>query len=165
MARSSKRPRPAATFKHTTRIEVRRAEFKPLASVRHLDAARLSRAARAEIELGHFKTDCCGQLVKAIVKKGMVTELVVEPCSDEKAKAPSPELARVVEIARRRVAPPDPVKLPIPVADFLSDAVALTIRTITCVQICIWGFCFVCCTTHIPGVPIWCGDKVIIVRN
>ena len=39
MARADKRPRPLTTFKHTAQIEVRRAEFEPLASVRHLDAA------------------------------------------------------------------------------------------------------------------------------
>jgi hypothetical protein len=162
MARSEKQSPPLTTFKHTARIEVRRAEFELLASVRHLDVTKLARVAKAEIELGYFKTDCCGQLVRAIIKKGMVTALVVEPCLDDKERPPSSELARVVEIARRHVAPRDAVSLPIPVADFLSDAAALTIKTITCVQICIWGFCFVCCTTHIPGSPIFCGKEIVI---
>ena len=163
MARPDKRPQPPTIIKHTAQIEVRRAEFEPLASVRHLDAAKLARTARAEIELGHFHTSCCGKLVRAVIRKGMVTSLTVEPCSEEKAGPPDPELARVVETACRRVAPPgDAVKFPMPVADFLDDVAALTIKTITCVQICIWGFCFVCCTTHIPGTPVWCGKEIVI---
>ena len=51
-----------------------------------------------------------------------------------------------------------------PLAEFLEDVAALTVETITCIRICILGFCFVCCTTKIPNLPVVCGEKVIVVR-
>ncbi len=100
MARSTKPPRPLTTLRHTARVEVRRAEFELLASVPHLDVAKLARVARGEIEVGYFRTDCCRQFVRAIVQKGMVTELVVEPCSDDKPEPASPELVASLEDRR-----------------------------------------------------------------
>jgi hypothetical protein len=162
MARSAKRPPPLTTFRHTVRVEVRRAEFEPLASVAHLDVVKLARATRAEVELGYFKTGCCRPFVRAIIQKGMVTDLVVEPCPDEKRVPPSPELVRLVNIARQRVTPrgSKPFGGPVPVADFMADAAAITIKTIVCVEVCIFASCFVCCTT--PGGDVFCGARVII---
>jgi hypothetical protein len=163
MAKSTKRARPFTTFKHTVPIEVRRAEFELLASVALLDGAKLARAARAKIELGYFKTDCCRNLVRAIVEKGMVVKLTVEPCSDHKSRPASAELVRLLDLARQHVTPPNgrPFSHPVPVAEFMREAGDITIQTITCVQICIFGRCWVCCSS--PFGPEWnCGDTLII---
>ena len=92
MARSAKRHAALTTFRHPVRVEVRRPVFQPMASVGQLDVAKLERAARAEIELGYFRTGECRQFVRATVRKGMVTELVLEPCSDRKLEGAPPEL-------------------------------------------------------------------------
>lgn len=94
----------------------------------------------------------------------MVIDLVSEPCSDEKPKPPSAEIMRLMNAARRRVARDGakPFRRPVPVAEFLSNATAFTIDTITCVRICIFGFCFVCCTTVDPN-RIDCGSSVVVI--
>ncbi|MBC7926370.1 MAG: hypothetical protein H7039_12000 [Bryobacteraceae bacterium] len=166
MAASTRRSQRSISFRHPARIEASRAEFEPLASLTHLDIPKLSRASRATIEIGSFKTDCCTQFVRAIVRRGMVTELVVEPCSDDKVKPPNAELVRLIDIARKRLARPGakPLRDPIPVAEFMKNAMAITVDTITCVRICFLGICFVCCTT-INTDQYYCGDRVIIHRD
>ena len=166
MARPAKRSRPLATFRHSTRIEVRRPQFRLLAAVRQLDVDRLARAARAEIEVGYYEASCCRQLVKAIVRNGKVTELTGEPCSNGKPGRPHGELLRVLNAAGRRLASDGPPpRLPMPVATFLGSAARITIRWTECVEICIFqGFCFVCCR-H-AGTNDWsCGREVIIVNT
>lgn len=156
---------PAVTIKQQVTAEVRAAAFELLATVEHLDLAELGRAKHAEIEVGYFTGSCCRRFVRATVEKGMVTALAVEPCSDgEMEGPPSAELQRLFKAAAtklnlggRRKTP-----FPMPVADFMGQAAALTIRSIWCIEICIWGFCFVCCTTYIPDLPIFCGRTVII---
>jgi hypothetical protein len=49
---------------------------------------------------------------------------------------------------------------PMNFAAFQQSAGDITVTTITCVQICIWGHCFVCCTT--PFGDILCGGGIII---
>ncbi|MGI9076692.1 MAG: hypothetical protein ACR2G6_05080 [Gemmatimonadaceae bacterium] len=49
MTASAKRSRKSLSFKYPARVDVSRAEFVPLASLRHLDVVKLARAARAEI--------------------------------------------------------------------------------------------------------------------
>ena len=164
MARSKKRSR-SITFQHSTSVEVRPAEFTLLASVRHLDALKLAKAASARIEVGYFQTDCCRQMVQAIVRNGIVTHLALEPCEEEMGEPASPELVRVFQLARKRVAKPGRPFRPMPVATFLSNAANISVDSITCVRICIYGFCIVCCTTMIPNAPIVCGKKVIIVTK
>jgi hypothetical protein len=153
-----------ASFDHKIRVDVELAPFKVLESVRYLDVARLARAASATIELGFFETDCCHRTVRAVVRKGMVTELLLEPCDDKKMQRPSPELLRLFELARRHL----PKRRrsghgPLPLPEFLDHVAEVTVETITCIRICILGFCFVCCTTKIPNLPIACGEKVIVV--
>ena len=165
MARSAKRRPALATFRHPVRFEVRRPEFQSLASVSQLDIPKLERAARAEIELGYFRTGDCRQLVRAIVRKGMVTELVLDPCSDRKVEGAPPELVRLLNAARRRAARAagNPVRFPIPISDFLGTSAVARIRSITCLEICAFGWwCFYCCNR--PNDPHdWiCGRNIII---
>jgi hypothetical protein len=164
MARAAKRARALVTFNHPVKITVRRPEFELLASVKQLDIGKLARAAHAEIELGYVRTDCCRQFVRAVIRRGMVTRLVVEPCSDGKSVKVSPELARLLKAASRRVAGRPgkrPPKFPMPVATFMSSARFISVDTITCVQICIFGFCIQCC--ELLGSPgEWACGRVIV---
>jgi hypothetical protein len=55
------------------------------------------------------------------------------------------------------------LRKPMPVAAFLASAASVTIQSIACVKICILGRCIVCCTTKVPGTPIKCGKKAVIL--
>ena len=167
MQRTKKHSPPLTAFRHAVRVEVRRPEFDLLASVKQLDVAKLARAARAEFEVGYFEAGCCRRLVRAFVRKGKVTGLVAEPCESERPAKASPELARLLNVARRRAARrgEPPVRLPIPVADFVSNARSLTIRSITCVEICFFGFCFYCCNRPDDPNDWICGRSIVIINT
>jgi hypothetical protein len=162
MASSRKKSRPIATFKYPAKVEVYRPAFKAFASLKQLDAAKLARAARAEIEVGVLKTDCCQPVVRAIVRKGKVTGLRVE--SEGKMEGAAPELARLLNNVRRRVPGGGrPPRFPMPVATFLSRAGLISTETITCYAICIYGHCLMCC--YIESAQRWiCTLKGIVVK-
>lgn len=147
MARLAKSSR-SATFSYPVKVQVAPAEFELLESVRHLDLSGLSRATRAEIELGYFNNDACRQLVRAIIRKGMVTDLQVEPCSDDQSARMSPELVRLLNAAQRRglSGRPRPGRLPVPVTQFFRTAPALIdIVQLQCYVITFFGIRMVCC--------------------
>jgi len=168
MARSAKRPKASVTFKHPVQVTAERPEFELLDAVSHLDVAALARKARAEIEIGYVHSGCCRQLVRAVVRKGMVTALKVQPCAGDESKRAPADLAAVLKAAQRRIAPRGggggrPHHLPMPVASFLARAPVITVDTITCVRICIFGVCVTCCE-HL-GNPDWiCGRITIDTR-
>ncbi|HVS09820.1 MAG TPA: hypothetical protein VMS76_08085 [Planctomycetota bacterium] len=164
MKNSKKSSRPKLTFQHSTRVEIREAPFHPLESLQHLDVKRLAKAKRARFDVGWFETDCCRQMVQAVVEKGRVSALEQEPC-DEMDAPESKDLQRLVDSARRRVERKagKGLRKPMPVAAFLANAASVTVQSITCWKICIFGRCIVCCTTKVPKVPIKCGKKVVIL--
>ena len=50
-----------------------------------------------------------------------------------------------------------------PVADFLRSSASARIRTITCVEICIFGWwCFYCCNRPEDAADWICGKDIII---
>jgi hypothetical protein len=163
MAPSAKQPQARTTFEYPVQIDVRQAEFELLGSVPYLDLDKLARAARAEIELGYYKTDSsCRHFVRAIVEEGMVTDLVVEPCSAEETEPASPELVRLFNIAREHVSSPgsEPFRPPVPVADFMANVAAMGLRWMVCIEICVFNFCFRCCSgPHMAQVI--CGKVTI----
>jgi hypothetical protein len=161
MARSS------VSFSFPAKVTARRAEVELAPSLAHLDVDSLARAARAEFDVGYVQTGdcaCCRRRVTAVVRRGMVTDLRVEGCSDGEGVKPTPDLVRAMRLAQQRVAkrgPRDP-KLPVPVATFVAQAAPLTIKTLVCIQICVFGHCFTCCTrTDIPNGPTFCGRVTI----
>jgi hypothetical protein len=162
MAPSAERPQPPITFEYPAQIEVRQPEFELLGSVPYLDLARLARATRAEIELGYYKIESCRHFVRAIVEEGMVTDLVVEPCSDDELQPASAELVRLFNVARQHVTPPEsePFQPPVPVADFMPNAAAMGLRWMVCIEICMFGTCFHCCSGPHMAEPI-CGKMTI----
>jgi hypothetical protein len=170
MARTAKRARPVATLTHSVKVEVYRPEFELLQSMRHLDPDRLARAPSAEIEVGYFKTECCRQLVRAVLHKGKVTKLALDPCPERVPVKVSPELAKLLDAARRkamRTIKGRPQRLPMPVQTFMSNPAAVVINgdpIIWCFEICIYGYCLQCCLIRFPGDPYgrWsCGLSIL----
>lgn len=49
-----------------------------------------------------------------------------------------------------------------PLVDFLQK-IELKITPLICYQICIWGFCFVCC--YRPDTDQWFCDKQIVILS
>lgn len=163
MAPSAERSQPPTAFEYTTQIDARRAEFVLLASVDYLDLDKLAGAAHAEIELGYFKTcSSCRHSVRAIVKEGMVTDLLMEPCSTEETEPASPEFVCLLSIARDHVAPPEGelFRPPMPVADFMPNAARMSIRTMVCIEVCVFNVCRYCCS--VAGGDWICGKSVLI---
>ncbi len=129
-------------------VRARQLPIRYFASVRNLDVEKLSRAKRAEIELGLVKTSCCEKIVRAIVRNGMVTEVRLDPGSPEKESAGVPmEVKRMLEAARRKFGKGQPpLRLPIPVRKILTDApLPPGLTVITCFQICFLSYCIDCC--------------------
>jgi hypothetical protein len=149
MARSN-RGKLVASFRYPIRVEVRRPKFERSASLAYIDIAKLSRAARAEFEVGHFETGCCRKTVLAVVRRGVLTALRVEACEECKPVRLTPERHALLRLARRRVGGRRDVRFrPMPVAQFKSG-VAETIVEGGCHEICfitIWGYdvCWFCC--------------------
>ncbi len=166
MARSAGKARVLATFTYPTKVEVRQPEFERLGSVRHLDVNALSRAAKAEIELGYVNTCCDRQMLRAVISKGMVTGLRVDAPAQKNRSSISPEFAKMFKEARKAALKSRPAgpRFPLPLKEFLKTSVAdLEIQTLVCIRICLWGsFCITCCVrTDIPDSDPICGHVTI----
>jgi hypothetical protein len=147
MARSAKPARPVLIFNHSLKVEVYRSKFTLLESARHLDTDGLARAAKSEIELGYLEGGCCRRLVKAVLRKGMVDRLALEPCAERPRMKISPDLANLLKVAGHRIrrrarrAP----RLPLAVRDFMSNVQTVAEETIYCIHLCFLGHCIWCC--------------------
>jgi hypothetical protein len=159
MARVAKRREPAIIFKHPVQIEVRRPKFEAFASLRQLDLDKLERADLAKVELGYVNTECCQSLVKATIRKGMVTEVRVEPCKTDDRSKLSPDMKKLVDAALKRVGKgnPRPPKFPMTISAMMENLGSITV--ITCVQICFLGWCISCCQQ--PSGDVICGRLTI----
>lgn len=160
MPRSAKRREPSIVFKYPALVEVRRPKFEAFASLRQLDLEKLAGADLAKIELGYIKTECCQQLVKATIRKGMVTEVQVQPCDEAARTKPSPEMKKLVAAALKRAARgnPRPPKFPMTISALMENLISVT--TITCIQICVFGWCIACCIGPTIG-DVLCGRITI----
>ncbi len=147
MAKSPKQMKVLASFKVPMRVEIRAPEFEPLSSLSALDTKRLSRGDH-RIEIGFLKGGCCRNLVRAVVKNGMVIGCEIEPCGETSARPPPPELRSVLAKARKKVAGGREWK-PVPVEELIrSSARMMDLIVIVgggCFFICIWNFCLMCC--------------------
>lgn len=131
--------------------------FEQFRSLGTLDFDLLSRARHAVVELGQFKGDCCNRTVRAIIRRGQVTEVSVNPCADGEVKV-APATARLLAAGHRKLMrsmAPRP-RLPMPVARFFRKAgnqgptivIDLTVVCLhTCVDILGTRICTVCCIT------------------
>ena len=158
----------AAEFKHTVPIEANRLRFKLSAAFANIDAEKISRKASVEVEVGTFEGGGCGQVVTAVVKKGEVVRLKVSPCDAVAPVTVDPSLKNLISAARKKLGENGTSRKfrPMSFAAFQQGAHAFTVKSITCVQICIWGHCIVCCTLP-PGSPLGdviCGTSITIHR-
>ena len=148
------------TLTYPVRVRVTHARLEALASLKYIDTAELARAARAEIAVGFVKTDCCRHVVRAVVRKGMVTAIQIEPADKDKQTRITPEFRRLMNAARRRARGDRgwPDRLPVPVTTFLARAFDGSITIIQCIQICLFGWCIACCFN---GDIAFCGKVTV----
>src|SRR5271156_6275832 len=102
-------------FKYEADVELVPADFHAFEAVQHLDLEHYAQAPRSTIDLGYLKTNCCRRMVRAIVEKGMVTQMEVEPCHGDDKKAS--DLAKKLNLAELREKLPKkaaPPTLPMP---------------------------------------------------
>ncbi len=149
-------------FNHPIEVRARPLPIKYFSSFRNLDVARLSKAKNAELELGMVKTSCCEQIVRATVRNGKVVNVSVEPCEPKNKKRAIPQsLKRVLDAAQKRIgrAGPGSLRLPVPLKTFVTATARGPITTITCTEICLFGYCIACCRT--PSGQYLCGTLTI----
>lgn len=165
MPRKSAKLRNSAELKHTVPVTVSRPRFKVSSAIAEIDAAKLSRKARVELEVGTFAGDGCGSAVSAVIQKGKVVRLKVTPCAADSPLRVDPALKSLVIAARKKLGlrGTAPKFHPMPFAAFQRNVADITVTTITCTQFCIFGRCFVCCS--LPDGGYYCGDRLIIHRD
>lgn len=136
--------------------------LKPFEAVTYLDISKLRKSARTQVELGYIEGSCCSQLVRAVVRKGMVTDIAIEHCPDAARKKPAPDLVKLLNVARRKAkaARGPTVSFPMPVETFFAN-VALSIKSLVCYQICLFGYCLTCCTRTDISADWYCGRLTI----
>ena len=135
-------------------VEVSRVPFMPSRALRYLDVNRLARAKSAVIELGRFESECCDRVMRAEVRRGLVTRIDIDPCRDSGKGLPAAEMAKLLK--RAGVKPPrGGPKLPVPIARMRApDEGPGPIIDVKdwwyCERICVTLFgqtiCFTCCT-------------------
>jgi hypothetical protein len=148
-----KKSKASATMNYSVPVRVRRPKLELLPSVAYLDIKRLAAAQSAEVELGTIQGGCCRRQVNAVIVKGKVTGFKVKGCSG--AKPPTPELSRLLKAARKHLTgSATPAKFrAMPVGDFFRNAGEITIEVTICIEICVFGRCYLCCvqTGQEPG--------------
>jgi hypothetical protein len=110
-------------FKYEMTVEVRRLRLERSALLAYLDVEKLSRATKAEFEVGHVVAGRKRFSVRATVRKGIVTGLRSEGCcANCKTAKMSPQLRELLATARRRLDPTGgrPFR-PIPVRQIFDD--------------------------------------------
>lgn len=105
MAKSNQGSASSFKLRYTSEVTVSAPEFEAAASLQYVDAEALSRASKARIDVGFFKSPCCERHVQAVVERGMVVGLEMAPCS-ESAAAPAEAVAFVEVRSSARDATP-----------------------------------------------------------
>ena len=140
-------------------VEVSRVPFVRSSGLRYLDLERLERAKSAVVELGRFESECCDRVMRAEVRRGLITRIEVDPCHDSGKGLPAAEMAMLLKRAGLKPPRGGP-KLPVPIAHVLEprDPTGPIIDVKDwwyCERICvvIWNttICFTCCTVTSPG--------------
>jgi hypothetical protein len=131
-------------IKHEVELDVQPLEFQRFDTVHYLDPRHFASIEHARIEIGQFKGECCHRIVYAVIKKGVVTALEMDPCAG--GARLSKELAELVKsITRKMRRDATGAKLPIPLDRFIETPDQIVIETWTCIRICVWGVCVTCC--------------------
>jgi hypothetical protein len=146
VAKSSKVSAPSFKLRHASEVTVGVAEFHPLPSLQYLDAEALSRASKAKIDIGFFKSPCCECHVHAVIERGIVVGLEMTPCS-EAIRLPPEEVA-FVTAALKRAGKGGRKWKPVPVKEFLARPDLPPGHGVTnCIEFTIFGRTFFCCQT------------------
>jgi hypothetical protein len=158
MVRSRNNSTRSIVVEEKVKVEASLARFTTFDSIQHLDVDRLKAVPHATFEVGVFEGGCCRRMVRAVVKKGMVTKLEIEPC--EEGVRLTPELKKVMQSAWKKLAKGGgrPTSLPVPLTTFLARAMGITIEIFGCIYICAFGYCLLCCinTSPFPGPENGC---------
>jgi hypothetical protein len=146
VAKSKQDSAPSFKLRYASEVTVRVPEFHPLPSLQYLDAEALSRASKAKIDIGFFKSPCCERHVQAVIERGMVVGLDIAPCA-EPISLPA-EAVAFVKTALKRVRRGSPKWKPVPVKEFLARQELPPGRGETnCVTFTIFGREIFCCQT------------------
>lgn len=117
-------------------------------SCQYLDLKLISKKAKARVELGTVAMGGCKQTVCAIVKKGMVEGIELEPCKEAGAQREKldPKLLKLLASAQRAIGKrsAQTTQFPMVLDDVISNP-RIIVESWTCVRICFFGWCFVCC--------------------
>jgi hypothetical protein len=132
-------------LKHEVEVVLRPVAFHAFEEVRHLDVAQYANKAKARIALGYFESGCCRRMASAVVQKGVVTRLELEPCKD--AARPPKELVAILKSLPSSAAGGQKraTAFRMGLGDFLADHGGVIVATWTCYVICLLGYCFTCC--------------------
>jgi len=101
---------------------IKRVPFQVSPSVAYLDADKLSKAAKAEINVGFFQYGGSRRNATAIIKKGMVERVQIEGCAE--CKPATPHLVRILKKALGYSGQPRKPR-PVPVVEFLRDPIVI----------------------------------------
>ena len=139
----SRRTKHEWVFQHRVPVKVKRLKIQRAASLAYLDIDKLSRAARAEFDLGYVKAGDRRSAVQAIVRKGMVVGLRTELCANCRPARMTAELRQLLKAVSRRIGGgARPPARGVPVAVFLRQQQP---ERSECYMICWWFTCFICC--------------------
>jgi len=156
-----------ARVKLSAGIEIRQPRLTLSGALRFLDLEALSRIGRTEVAIGEIDGGCCQHTVYAAARRGMVVDVYPEPCPREDRVKLSKQDAQLITAAiqRSRAKRRAGRKLPLPVRTFFGSAAVaqqVTVQTLTCVRICIFGACITCCRrTDIANGDLMCGHVTI----
>jgi len=146
MAKSSMKHPPLAKIRVPATVHVHAPVFEPLLSLSALDTERLSRG-NHKVEIGFVTGGCCRNLVRAVIKAGLVTGCEIEPCKDTGGQPIPPELRSLLAKVRKATTSGRQWK-PVPIADLVRSQARMLDLIIVgggCIFICIFNFCLMCC--------------------
>jgi hypothetical protein len=141
-------------LKQEIEFEIQPVKFHWFEAARHLDLNYYANVPTTTLEIGYYGTDCCRRMLTAVVEKGMITKLELEPCKNDNEELAA-ELAKKLNVEEIREKLPKPVELslPMPLARFNED---LAIEWWTCFRICGFGYCIFCCFGYTHGSFVFC---------
>ncbi len=145
----------ALVFNKAVPVEVHAPKLDVLDSVALLDPEKLSRGVH-RIEIGTLRGAPCKSMAYAVVRDGMVVGIEAEGCDATDKNIPK-EVAELFREALGKLDVPRPAK-PEEVVVFLSKLRSgITIEVWGCFWICVFQWCFFCCTDVAsgPGGKCW----------
>ena len=139
---SARQSKQTLAIRQPVSVTVQRLKIQRADSIKYLDIAKLSRAAKAEFALGDIKIKGRSSAIRAVVRKGMVVAIRSELCAGCQPEKLSRDLLALLNVVRRKIGSDGGSRRPVPVATFLQQQMP---ERSECHLICFWGMCFTCC--------------------